>query len=45
MRDRCYKDDRKHFAGDQSTTVHVCRHGSANVQGRVKKNTTPLGQF
>lgn len=39
MRDRSYKDDRKHFAGDQSTPIHVRCHGSANVQGReIKTN-------
>lgn len=34
MRDRCNQNDRQHFIGNVLTTVHVCRHGSANVQGR-----------
>lgn len=39
MRDRSYKDDREHFAGDQSTAIHVRCHGSANVQGRENPKT------
>lgn len=34
MRNSCYKNDRQHFAGDQSSTVHVRCNGGANVQGR-----------
>lgn len=30
---RRYQNDREYFAGDKSTTIHVCSHGSANVQG------------
>lgn len=54
VRDCCYKNYRQHFVGDQSSTIHVCGYGGANVQGRETfhlnlififsyKFTTPLG--
>lgn len=34
VRDRCNQNDREHFVGNIIATIHVCRHGSPNVQGR-----------
>lgn len=34
VRDRCNQNDRQHFVGNIIATIHVCRHGSPNVQGR-----------